>query len=71
MQVDRKYVENVLGAFTTTVILLIDSGIEAMDNGADTVSTGIRVNEAINKVKAKAVDLILNPDVDEKVGASV
>ncbi len=68
---DRKYVENVLGAFTTTVILLIDSGIEAMDNGADTVSTGIRINEAINNVKAKAVDLILNPDVDEKVGASV
>ncbi len=68
---DRKYVENVLGAFTTTVILLIDSGIEAMDNGADTVSTGIRINGAINNVKAKAVDLILNPDVDEKVGASV
>ncbi len=68
---DRKYVEDVISAFATTVILLIDTGMEAMDNGADTVSTGIRINEAINNVKAKAVDLILNPDVDEKVGASV
>ncbi len=68
---DRKYVENVLGAFANTIILLIDSGDQAIEDGASAFGTAARITEAINKVQAKAVDLILNPDVDEKVGASV
>jgi hypothetical protein len=71
MQVDREYVENVLGAFANTIILLIDSGDQAIEDGASAFGTAARITEAITKVQAKAVDLILNPDVDEKVGASV